>query len=210
MKMLTYFLVPPLLILLASAPEVEGRGGRGGGFSRGGGGGFSRGGGGFSGGGGGFSGGGGSGGFSRPAPSRSPSMSRPSAGRPDFSRPSTGRPGGDRSNAGFGQGQFNRPTRSELNNFLNIPDSASSRAGAIAGSGGGAAGDFLRNSSGNQQPGLDRAGTRSDRVNNRAENRSNVDRTANRDNRVENRTTRRENGPTGNRPDRIDNRQERL
>ena len=199
MKMLTYFLVLGMLIVLASSPEVEGRGGRGGGFSRGGGG-FSR-------GGGGFSGGGGSGGFSRPAPSRSPSMSRPSAGRPNYSRPGTGRPGDGRSNTGSRQGQFSRPTRSELNNFLNIPDSASGRAGAIAG--GGAAADFLRNSSGNQQLGNDRAGTRSDRVNNRAENRSNVDRTANRNNRVENRTNRRENGPAGNRPDRINNRQER-
>jgi len=213
MKSITCFFAVCALIIFASSPDVQGRGGRGGG----GGGGISRGGG----------GGGGGGNFSRPAPSRSPSMSRPSSSRPAASRPNAGqaganrpaarpsqpsiRPGGGPSNNGIrqGQGQNGRPTKSDLNNFLNIPNSASGRPDAGRVAGGGAAADFLNNNSPSQRPGADRAENRSDRVSNRAENRPDTDRTQNRNDRVENRSDRRENGPAGNRPDRINNQQER-
>ena len=212
MKSITCFLAVCALIIFASSPDVQGRGGRGGGGG-GRGGGFSR-------------GGGGGGGFSRPAPSRSPSMSRPSSSRPAASRPNAGqaganrpaarpsqpssRPGGGRSNNGIrqGQGPNGRPTKSDLSNFLDIPNSGSGRPGEGRVEGGGAAADFLNNNRPSQRPGADRADNRSDRVNNRAENRPNGARTENRNDRVDNRSDRRETA-AGNRPDRIDNRQER-
>ncbi len=219
MKSITYILTFCALIIVTSSSDVQGRGGRGGGR----GGGFSR---------------GGGGGFSRPAPSRPPSMSRPStrpsrpsSGRPDISRPGTGtgrpggnrpatrpsppsnRPGGGRPNNGFRPGQGGRPTQADLSRFLDIPNPGSGLSGAakIAGgaAAGGAAADFLRNTSPGQRPGADREGNRADRRSDRAENRPGADRAQNRNDRVENRNDRRDQISNGNRPDRIEDREER-
>ena len=156
---------------------------------RGGGGGFS---------GGGVRGGGGGGGYSRPSPavSRSPSMSRPATpsvsrpATPNVSRPNpgnvtrpsvgqrpqTGAIGTNRPANGIGQGQ--RPTPSQLNNFLNLPSTDAPRpvAGGSRPSGANSAvADFL-------QGGSTVAGNRADKISDRTDVRSDL-----RDSRGENR-----------------------
>ncbi|MFT7639956.1 MAG: hypothetical protein ACI9G1_001694 [Pirellulaceae bacterium] len=187
MRKFTIVFVACVAVAALIVGDALARGGGGGGVSRGGGG---------------FSGGGG--GYSRPSPavSRSPSMSRPAT--PSISRPSTGgisrpntgaipsrpttgqrpatRPqpgtiGVNRPAGGIGQGQ--RPSPSQLNNFLDLPSQGAARPNAGGGArpagGNAAVADFLHGggtTAGNRADNIaDRTGARSDVRDSRGENR---------------------------------------
>ncbi|NOY42057.1 MAG: hypothetical protein GXP26_09495 [Planctomycetes bacterium] len=194
-------------ILALPVNDVLARGGRGGGGRGGGGGGGGR----------SFSGGG----YSRPAPSRSPTMSHQSRPSPSHTRsPSASRvarpanPGGRTARPG-GPGASTRPagggrpgghaSQAELQSFLNLSGGqhAGNRAGAAVGGrpagANSAINNFLHNPSGSHASRETVAGNRSGRIDQRTDGRSNL-----RDSRGENRDF-----ASDNRQDRVSGRGDR-
>ncbi len=190
--------------------DAMARGGRGGGGRGGGGRSYSGGGGGRS-----YSGGGRSGGYSRPAPSRSPTMSHQS--RPSASRsraPSAGRTARPASPSGRATGAraAGRPTggirqgghasQAQLQGFLNLSGGAAAAgvaAGARHAGGNSAINDFFHSSSGTPASRGTVAGNRADSISQRTDTRSGV-----RDSRGENRDF-----ASGNRQERVSGRGDR-